>query len=89
MPGQVEKEATVEAVNGAMKKAAEGELKGILAYTEDPIVSVDMNGTSVSSTLDAAQTYVIDKTMVKVMSWYDNEWGFSHRMVELTRKMAT
>ncbi len=84
----VEKKTSVEEVNGALKAAAEGELKGILAYTEDPVVSIDLLDSSVSSTVDAQNTYVMDGDMIKVLSWYDNEWGFSNRMVELTRLLA-
>ena len=71
---------TKEAVNAAMKEAAEGELKGILGYNTEPLVSVDFNHDSHSSTFDATQTQVVDGAMVRVMSWYDNEWGFSNRM---------
>ncbi|HUT53269.1 MAG TPA: type I glyceraldehyde-3-phosphate dehydrogenase [bacterium] len=85
---EVEKGTTVEEVNAALKKAAEGELKGILAYTEEELVSSDFMQTAVSSTVDAKNTFVVDKTMVKVLAWYDNEWGFSNRMVDLVRKMA-
>lgn len=84
----VSKDITVEAVNSAMKKAAEGELKGILEYSEDPIVSSDIIGNTHSSIFDSALTYVIDKRMVKVVSWYDNEWGFSNRMVDLIELVA-
>lgn len=79
----VSKDVTVESVNAAMKKAAEGELRGILEYCEDPIVSTDIVGNAHSSIFDSALTYVIDKRMIKVVSWYDNEWGFSNRMVDL------
>jgi glyceraldehyde 3-phosphate dehydrogenase len=84
----VSKDITVEAVNAAMKKAAEGELKSILEYNEDPIVSTDIIGNTHSSIFDSALTYVIDKRMVKVVSWYDNEWGFSNRMVDLIDLLA-
>ncbi|MFO0794802.1 MAG: type I glyceraldehyde-3-phosphate dehydrogenase [Candidatus Brocadiaceae bacterium] len=84
----VSKDVTIEAVNMAMKKAAEGELKGILEYCEDPVVSSDIIGNTHSSIFDAALTYVIDKRMVKVISWYDNEWGFSNRMVDLIEMVA-
>jgi glyceraldehyde 3-phosphate dehydrogenase len=75
-------EATKEQVNAAMKKAAEGPMKGILEYTEDPIVSVDIIHNPHSSIFDALSTMVIGKT-VKVLSWYDNEWGYSNRVVDL------
>ena len=86
---ELEKPATPEAINAAMKKAAEGELKGILGYTDDPIVSSDVIGTTVSSLFDGNLTQAIDPTFVKVCSWYDNEWGFSNRMADLARKLAT
>ncbi len=84
----VSKKVTVEDVNQALKEAAEGALKGILAYCEEPLVSIDFNGTTTSSNLDAALTSVMDGSMVKVLSWYDNESGFSHRMVDLALLMA-
>ena len=82
------KDVTVETVNAAMKKAANGEMKGILEYCEDPIVSSDIIGNARSSIFDSALTYVIDKRMVKVVSWYDNEWGFSNRMIDLIELIA-
>jgi glyceraldehyde 3-phosphate dehydrogenase len=85
---ELERPATVEQINAAMKKAAEGELKGILGYTDDPIVSSDVIGTTVSSLFDGTQTQQIDPTFVKVCSWYDNEWGFSNRMADLAKKLA-
>ncbi len=69
-----------------MKEASEGSMKGILAYTEDPIVSVDIIHDSHSSTFDALSTMVSGKT-VKVLSWYDNEWGYSSRVVDLIAKL--
>jgi glyceraldehyde 3-phosphate dehydrogenase len=80
LTAELEKPATEADVNGAMKKAAEGALKGILHYCDEPLVSADFNGTSFSSIFDSALTRVIDKTFCKVLSWYDNEWGFSNRM---------
>ncbi len=80
------KEATVEEVNAAVKKAAEGPMKGILEYTEDPIVSSDIIHNPHSSIFDALSTMVIGKT-VKVFSWYDNEWGYSNRVVDLALKL--
>ena len=71
---------TKEAVNAAMKAAAEGELKGILGYNAEPLVSIDFNHNPASSTFDATQTQVVDGGLVRVLSWYDNEWGFSNRM---------
>jgi glyceraldehyde 3-phosphate dehydrogenase len=79
------KETTKEEINAAMKKAAEGELKGILEYTEDPIVSSDVLHSTYSSVFDALSTMVLGEksNFVKILAWYDNEWGFSCRMVEL------
>ena len=64
-----------------MKKAAEGKMKGVLGYNDEPLVSIDFNHDSHSSVFDAGQTRVIDK-LIKVVSWYDNEWGFSNRMLD-------
>ena len=80
---EASREVTVEEVNAAVKKAAEGPLKGILAYTEDPIVSKDIETDPHSSIFDAGLTKVIGN-QVKVVSWYDNEWGYSNRLVDLT-----
>jgi glyceraldehyde 3-phosphate dehydrogenase len=85
---ELEKEATAEEINAALKAAAEGELKGILAYTEEPLVSKDFNGNPHSSIVDALSTMVIEGTMVKVVSWYDNEWGYSNRVVDLIEFVA-
>ncbi len=74
------KSTTVDEVNSLIKEAADGDLKGILAYNTEPLVSVDFNHDGHSSNFDATQTQVIDGTMVRIVSWYDNEWGFSHRM---------
>jgi glyceraldehyde 3-phosphate dehydrogenase len=75
-------------VNAAMKAAAEGPLKGILAYTEDPIVSTDIIGDSHSSIFAAPWTQVMDGNMLKVVSWYDNEWGYSCRTADLIAKVG-
>ncbi len=80
---ELSKKVTKEEINAAMKEAAEGELKGILQYTEDPIVSVDIIGNAHSSIFDALSTMVIQDNLVKVVSWYDNEWGYSNRVVDL------
>ncbi|WP_062354356.1 type I glyceraldehyde-3-phosphate dehydrogenase [Bacillus kwashiorkori] len=82
------KEVTVEEVNAAFKEAAEGDLKGILAYNELPLVSRDYNHTSVSSTVDGLSTMVMEGNMVKVLSWYDNEYGYSNRVVDLVNYIA-
>jgi glyceraldehyde 3-phosphate dehydrogenase len=82
------RETSVEEVNGALKKAAEsGPLEGIMAYTEDEIVSSDIVSSPFSSIVDAKLTSVIDGTMVKVVAWYDNEWGYSNRLVDLVQKV--
>lgn len=79
----LEKETTAEAVNAAIKEAAEGPLKGILQYSDGPIVSIDMNGNPHSSIFDSPLTKVLEGNMVKVLSWYDNEWGYSTRLKDL------
>ena len=81
----VGKDVTVEAVNGALKSAANGKLKGILGFSEEPLVSVDFVGNSNSSIVDAESTKVIGNRLVKVMSWYDNEWGYSLRIADLAK----
>lgn len=85
---QVEKDATVESVNAAFKKAAEGALKGILLYSDIPLVSKDFNGNNHSSIFDAELTRVIDGKLVKVLGWYDNEWAYSCRVVDLVEYIA-
>jgi glyceraldehyde 3-phosphate dehydrogenase len=80
---EVSRDITVEDVNVALKKAAEGPLKGILQYTEDPVVSIDFNGNDHSAIVDSKLTMVIEGRMVKVLAWYDNEWGYSSRLRDL------
>jgi len=84
----VEKATTIEEVNAAFKAAAEGPMKGILAYVEEPLVSMDFKGDPHSSSIDASLTNVIDGNLVKAVSWYDNEWGYSMRVVDLIKYMA-
>ena len=84
----VKKDVTVEEINAAFKKAAEGELKGILGYSEEPLVSIDYRGDERSSIVDALSTSVIDNRLVKVVSWYDNEYGYSQRLADLTKFVA-
>jgi glyceraldehyde 3-phosphate dehydrogenase len=84
---RLEKSPSVEEVNAAMKEAAEGAMKGILEYTEDPIVSSDIVGNTHSSIFDALSTMVMDNGLVKVLSWYDNEMGYSNRVVDLAAKI--
>jgi glyceraldehyde 3-phosphate dehydrogenase (phosphorylating) len=83
----VSRETSAEEINAAMREAAEGPLSGILSYTEDPIVSTDIVTDAHSSVFDAEQTTVVDGRFVKVFSWYDNEWGYSNRCVELAEKV--
>src|SRR3990172_5266712 len=82
---ELSKPATVEEVNKAIQKASEGPLKGILQYVDEPLVSVDFNHTSYSAEFDALSTKVIQGKMVKVLAWYDNEWGYSCRLVDLAK----
>ncbi len=84
----LKKSVTKEEINEAMKKASQGELKGILEYCDEPIVSTDIIGNPHSCIFDSLSTYVVEGNLVKVMGWYDNEWGFSQRMVELTELFA-
>jgi glyceraldehyde 3-phosphate dehydrogenase len=84
----LKKPTTSAAVNAALKAAAEGELKGILAYTEDPVVSTDMLRNPNSSIVDAELTKVLDGNLAKVVAWYDNEWGYSCRVVDLAAFLA-
>jgi glyceraldehyde 3-phosphate dehydrogenase len=85
---ELEKDASVEAINQAMKAAAEGPMKGILSYSEAAIVSSDIIGNTHSSIFDAPLTQVLDGRMAKVVSWYDNEWGYSTRVEELVGRLA-
>jgi len=80
---------TVDEVNAALKAEAEGPLKGILNYSDEPLVSRDYNGNPASSTIDALSTMVVEGNMVKVVSWYDNEWGYSNRVVDLAAFVAS
>jgi len=85
---ELDSDVTVEEVNAAVKAAAEGEMAGILEYTEEPIVSTDVIGNPHSSIFDASGTHVLGGNLVKVMSWYDNEWGYSNRVVDLIERLA-
>ncbi len=84
----LDKKATSEEVNAAFKAAADGPLKGILEYVTAPLVSIDFRGNPHSSMLDAGYTKVMDGDFVKILSWYDNEWGYSNRCVDLLRLIA-
>jgi glyceraldehyde 3-phosphate dehydrogenase len=85
---ELERDVTVEEVNAAVRSAAEGPMKGIIEYNEDPIVSTDIIGNPHSSIFDAGGTHVLGGNLVKVMSWYDNEWGYSNRVVDLIERLA-
>ncbi len=82
------RDTTVEEINAALKAASEGALKGVLAYSDEPLVSIDYNHCPASSTIDSLETAVIEGKLVRVVSWYDNEWGFSNRMVDTAGVMA-
>ena len=89
LSAEVEKDCDAQTVNNAFKQAAQGSLKGILQVSEAPIVSTDLNGCSYSATLDAPLTSVLDKRLVKVFAWYDNEWGYSCRVRDLVKFLAS
>jgi glyceraldehyde 3-phosphate dehydrogenase len=82
------RDTSVEEVNALLKAAAEGALKGVLAYSDEPLVSIDYNHNPASSTIDSLETAVLEGKLVRVVSWYDNEWGFSNRMVDTAAAMA-
>ena len=82
-------EVTKEEINAALKLASENEMKGILGYTDEPLVSSDFRGTNESSTVDSSLTMVMDKNLVKVIAWYDNEWGYSERTIDLVAYVAS
>lgn len=85
----LKKKAGVKEVNAALKEAAEGPLKGIMAFSEEPLVSIDYNHCPLSSTIDADSTKSLGDNLVKVLSWYDNEWGYSNRVVDLARLVGS
>ena len=85
---EIERKATPEQLNEAFRKAAEGPMSGILAVTDEPLVSIDFRGDPHSSIVDAANTKVLGDNLVKVLSWYDNEWGYANRVVDLSRLIA-
>jgi len=82
------RDTTKDEVNALLKAAAEGPLKGVLGYTEEPLVSIDFNHDAHSSTIDSLETAVLDGKLVRVLSWYDNEWGFSNRMIDTAGAIA-
>src|SRR5574341_1372409 len=85
----VDKKTTIDEVNNAFRAAAQGDLKGVLGFCEEPLVSIDFNGNPLSSIVDALSTSVVDGTLVKILSWYDNEWGYSCRIRDLVKFIAT
>jgi glyceraldehyde-3-phosphate dehydrogenase (NAD(P)) len=85
---QVEKNTFAEQVNEVLEAAAKGSMKGILEYSDEPLVSSDYKGHDASSIVDASLTMVMDGNMVKVIGWYDNEWGYSQRVVDLAELVA-
>jgi glyceraldehyde 3-phosphate dehydrogenase len=85
VPGR---ETSREEVNAALKAASEGSLKGILDYSDEPLVSIDLNHVPFSSTVDSLETSVLEGKLVRVVSWYDNEWGFSNRMADTAVQMG-
>ncbi|MCW8140446.1 MAG: aldehyde dehydrogenase, partial [Planctomycetota bacterium] len=88
LTAELEKSVTIEEVNAALEAAAAGALKGVMVYTRDEIVSSDIVGEPQSAIIDSALTDVQDGTMVKAFAWYDNEWGYSNRVVDLAALMA-
>ncbi|MBO7653422.1 MAG: type I glyceraldehyde-3-phosphate dehydrogenase, partial [Kiritimatiellae bacterium] len=88
LTAELEKPATIEEIKAAVKEAAAGELKGILGYTEDAVVSTDFRGDSRTSIFDADKSMCLDPTFVKLLSWYDNEWGYSNKVLEMARVIA-
>ena len=85
---EVDRDVTVEEVNAAFQAAADGPMAGILGVSHEPLVSIDYTSDPHSSTVDALSTAVMDGRMVKVLSWYDNEWGYSSRVVDLVSKVG-
>jgi glyceraldehyde 3-phosphate dehydrogenase len=89
LTAELERDASAEEVNAAFRTAAQGTLQGILEYSDEPLVSVDFNGNTHSAIFDAPLTTVIDKRLVKVIAWYDNEWGYSCRIRDLLKFMVS
>ncbi len=85
---EIGRKATAEEINAALREAAEGKLKGILGYSDEPLVSIDYLGNPLSSIVDGRSTMVIEDNLIKVLAWYDNEWGFSCRMIDLVKLVA-
>ena len=89
LPARLEKAATYDEIKAAMKKAADGELKGILGYTEDEVVSSDFIGDARTSIFDAKAGISLNSNFVKIISWYDNEWGYSNKLIDMIAYMNT
>src|SRR5699024_5108699 len=85
----VEEKVTIDEVNQAFKEAAENELKGYLDYNEEPLVSIDYTTNNYSAVIDGLSTMVMDDHKIKVLAWYDNEWGYSNRVVDLTKLIGS
>jgi glyceraldehyde 3-phosphate dehydrogenase len=85
---ELEKEASYDDICMAMKEASEGPMKGVLAYTEEKVVSTDFRGKACTSTFDAGAGIAMDSTFVKLVSWYDNEWGYSCKVIEMARVIS-
>jgi glyceraldehyde 3-phosphate dehydrogenase len=85
---EFKRDVTVEEINDAFKKASETDMKGILGYSDEPLVSVDYRGDERSSIVDGLSTMVVEGNMAKVVAWYDNEWGYSNRLADLTKYVA-
>jgi glyceraldehyde 3-phosphate dehydrogenase len=83
-----EKSTSIEEINNSIKEAASGSMSGILTYNSEPLVSIDFNHNPASSNFDATQTQVVKEKLVRVLSWYDNEWGFSNRMADVAVLMG-
>jgi glyceraldehyde 3-phosphate dehydrogenase len=88
LTAELAKDVTIAEINAALKKAAEGPMKGILSYSEEPLVSIDYNGCAYSSVVDAENTRVIGSRLIKVLAWYDNETGYSSRLRDLALYIA-
>jgi glyceraldehyde 3-phosphate dehydrogenase len=85
----LKKAASMEAINAALQQSADGKMKGILAFCDEPLVSSDFRGNSASSIVDGLSTVVLEGKMAKVLSWYDNEWGYSCRVADLAKLLVT
>lgn len=85
---EVERDATVDSINQAFQKAAAGPMRGVLEYSEEPLVSADVIGNPHSAVFDSLSTMVLENRLVKVFAWYDNEWGYSNRLVDMVQAMS-